>query len=91
MPPVTPIPLSGKERTISPEGVRAQMPFALGNSSVSGWTAIRAQTGFLDPWGFVGADLTIGRISSGLPATRQGPDHICSIGALGVHLYVRTE
>ena len=39
---------------------------------------------------FVGTDLTNGRISSGLPVTRQEPQHICSIGALGVRQQVRT-
>jgi hypothetical protein len=39
---------------------------------------------------FVGADLTNGGISSGLPVTRQEPQNIFSIGALGVRVHVRT-
>ena len=53
-------------------------------------SAISHKARILATCAFVGTDLTNGRISSGLPVTRQEPHHICSIGALGVRLHVRT-
>jgi hypothetical protein len=50
----------------------------------------RSHKGSLSPRVFAGTDLMNVRISSGLPVTRQKPHHIYSIGALGVHLHVRT-